>query len=185
MTIEELKYKLNALEERVSLLEREEDTAENRELIDTIIYKKKRTAVEELSRKYRFFVFIALLMVPVVQLNHMFGAPYVRHILCVYFLICALMDISLLCRMKKIRLADMSVSEVARAALSARRLHHLYQLILIPMAVAVVAVLAYYFSFEPMIMWGMSLGALVGGICAWRIYKEMMRNYKTLLKTDI
>lgn len=181
MTIEELKYRLNALEERVSITDNVENEEQDRSFVlENIVNHRKRTALEELSRKYRFFIFLALAMVPITQLNHILGEAYVRAAFGIYFLVCAIMDMTLLCRIKKIDLTHMSVSEVARAALSARKLHHLYQLILIPLALVVVALMAYSYRTEPGAIWGMVFGGIVGGFYGWRVYKQMMRNYKRL-----
>ena len=107
-----------------------------------------------------------------------------RLLLAGYFFIAGLMDLYLWEGLKTIDVTRMGVTEVARKAVHYRRMHHIFQMILIPLAVVCISLFCISFSNTPAMVTGIVCGCALGLACGLRLYFRIMRNYRVLTDTE-
>lgn len=157
------------------------------ENISDIIAGKRRTALQNLARRYRWFsnisIFFLVVWCPMfafsseiltgvedrIQMSILFG---------VYFMICSVMDRWLYMGIKGIDCGVMDVNAVQRKALFYRKRHLQFVLILLPMALGLVGFLAYKVSEDVYMLWGIIIGILVGLAIGSRELMRFMSDYK-------
>lgn len=180
MTPEQIKQQLDMLGRRLSALEDGHNSGKS------MNYDKARTALDRLMSTYRRMIVLAAAngVVATVLLSRLLLLPaYASIVLVVFFMVAAIMDAYLLRGLRGIDIKRMGVAQVACKALHYRRRHHQFQLVLIPMAGLLLMVLFHVFAGQQdsaVIIYGMIAGAVVGGLCGVRIYRRMMRDYRTL-----
>ncbi len=109
---------------------------------DSIINGKRKTALQSLAQRYRWFSNMGLLFLVIVPLNifnlHLFPELKLRMTMVIwfagFFLICSVMDRWLYHGIKEIDVLTMSVSEVVEKALYYRKWHFRFIFILLPLA---------------------------------------------------
>ena len=183
----QLKTMWSELNERLSRLE-----AATMEDGIRVTNEKIRTAKEDLSSTYKKFSWIAFVCAIVFPITYgnphgIISYPSLDYHIWVaigsflYFIMAGVMDTYLCSAVKDMNLATMSVTEVRLQAISLKRLHHIFQLILIPLAIGMLVLMMYPIVAE---VW---LGALLGGIIGVAIgirwYLRMMADYKEMINS--
>lgn len=97
-----------------------------------------------------------------------------------YFLTAAAMDFHLYRAVRAIDLGRMSVTEVAARAIKLKRRHHLFQIMLIPLAIGVLALMVWPIA-DTAALIGMGAGGAVGLALGLTAYRRMMRSYRTMI----
>lgn len=180
MTPDEMKTAWQELSDRIDKMElrlgAEQEHGER--------WSQRRTSLDNLSARYRKFSLLAL-GCTLTSLGFM-NFPELPERLrlwltvgfAIFFATCSVMDYWLYTRTKALNLSAMTVSEVCRKAAGLRRMHHRFMMILIPMAVTILGILAYWTN-----EWfrvGMIAGAAVGLIIGLKKYSEFMADYRAL-----
>jgi len=174
MDINELQNKWSEMNRRLSKLEN---------TISKEKFDKMKTAQEKLVTQYRMFVRMAgiFVFVSLVSWWRMFGGT-MGILFAAYFLIAMIMDYILMRKVASIDVAEMPLKEVAERAKSCRRLHHICQIILIPLAVALLGALCYSRTEDIYFLWGCAAGAALGLCLGLMTYFRLMNSYKKLMR---
>lgn len=147
--------------------------------------EKNSTALDWLANKYKWMaIFVAPIGIMTMIVGRELFGTWICVSYCLYFLLADLMDIYLYRQIKKIDPATMSVSQVSHMARLCRRRHHQFQLILIPLAIALVSALVYYNLNDANIVVSMAIGGAFGLILGTILYLRMMKRYRTLINQD-
>lgn len=155
----------------------------NADCISEIVNGKRRTALQNLSRRYLLFSNIALVMTcwsPFVFSSHIYPdhtKTYISIAFSVLFLICMVMNRWLYLGIRKIDCATMPIAEVSRLALFYRKRHLQFMTVLIPMAIAVIGSLIYSMVGNIYFIWGVILGVIVGLAIGIRQFMDFMSDY--------
>lgn len=137
--------------------------------IPTVKLNNMKTTLNRLADKYKRFSIMALVMILASSLlfsrEDLLESPwniYLPIAYACYFFIASAMDQWFYHGIKSINPLTMTISEVAQKALLYKRRHLQSIIILLPMAIALIIVTAYAFSFDSYIIAGMITGALLG-----------------------
>lgn len=153
----------------------------NDPMIDKVTSGKAVTARERLMARYRMMFSVVaplgmLCLLPVWKLLPLWGVATVL----LFFLVAALMDYYLYRGIRSIDLSADGVEEVAAKARFYRRRHHLFQLLLIPWAIVIIAIYLSSFGQEEGMLWGIIGGGVVGLAIGLLMYFQMMRDYRSM-----
>lgn len=175
MTPEELKDRWRAL-----------DTPRPADLpdpvIDNVTSGKITSARERLMRRYRMMsLAVAPTGIICTLMTYRMLPLWGVAIIISFFIASALMDHYLYRGIRSIDLSSQGVEEVARKARFYRKLHHIFQIILIPWAAAIISVYFSCFAQEDVMLWGMAAGGATGLGVGLAIYFQMMRDYRNML----
>lgn len=154
---------------------------------------KIKSAQEDLARRYRKMSLLSFLCAVVFPIVYGIPSGFIEypslqyHILVAcasfaFFCTCGVMDTYLCQGVRDINLARMSVTEVRRIAMSLKKTHHIFQIILIPCAVGMLALMMYPIIEEVWI--GALFGGIVGIAIGLNIYFKMMKDYREMINTD-
>ncbi len=155
---------------------------------DEILRGKRKTALDNLAKRYRWFSnmgIIFLLLVPFNLMNlHIFPELKFRMVIviwfCSFFMICSVMDRWLYNGIKQIDVISMSVSEVVEKALYYRKWHIRFIFILLPMALGCLGLLAYAVD-DLYVRLGMVTGFIVGVALGVRQLLDFLSDYKSIV----
>lgn len=152
--------------------------------------QKIKSAQENLAAYYRRFsraAFMCAVVFPIV-----YGIPHgvieypslLYHLIVagaclIFFLSGGIMDLYLYNGVMDINLVNMPVSEVRRSAIGLKKMHHIFQMILIPLAIVTLGIMMYPILYQVWI--GAVFGAVVGLAIGINAYRKMMRDYKELI----
>lgn len=183
--IKEIKEMWEEINKRLARLE-EATLNEGRRVSENNI----RSAQQNLETTYKRFSvtsFISAVLFPIV-----FGAPisifdYPSHIyqvtvalsMCAYFLTAAIMDLYLFHKVRGMDLAEMPVTTIRQTAIRLKKKHHIFMMILIPMAIAMLVLMAYPIIEETWL--GLIIGGVLGLAIGLRFYFKIMSDYKKLI----
>lgn len=144
---------------------------------------KMKTAQEKLAAQYRTFAIIGMTMALTswLALSRLFDL-WIALAFSTYFLMAMAMDWILYRQVRSIDMAEMTLAEVADAARKGRRLHHICQIILIPIAVVLIGYVCSRELDNEYFLWGCAVGAIIGLALGLRAYFQMMDNYKTMIQ---
>lgn len=147
---------------------------------------RRRTALERLACRYRWFATMALLLCLYCPLTvaRYINDPTLRLttmiVFTVYLLTCSAMDWYLYSCIRAINVASMSVSDVLMRAMQCRKRHLQFVAILVPCACVILGLLFYGFDPNPYMLWGMITGAVVGLAIGTVQLRRFLRDYKSL-----
>ena len=184
MNTDELKLLWEENSRRLSQLEDDMDS-----MVRNARDGRRRTALDNLIAYYRRFSMLAFAcaLMCSVYLKVTYLPEEIRIMIAVwgvvYFLTAGIMDRWLMKQLEKINIYTMSFSEVVKRVINCRKKHHLFMLILLPMAVCLVGGMA-FFSTNEILVWGIWAGILVGCIIGARAYYKIMFQYKELLRDE-
>ena len=148
----------------------------------------KSTALENLSKKYRRFSILGLVMA-LLSIQFLINKALIlddsmRYIVTIafilYFALASSIDYRLSKGVASIDCYTMSVSEVAAKALYYKKIHHRSMIILIPFALALIGLLGYALRSEEWFVIGIVCGFIVGAIIGVHQYLEFMSLYRQL-----
>lgn len=148
------------------------------------------SAQEDLANKYKRLAMVAfpcgfLFAFIYGNPNGVFQYPSLKYqilvgaALLIFFCIAGIMDLYLCHGVKDIDVARMSVTEVRRLAIKLRKTHHIFQMILIPMAIGLLLLMIYPIFTEIWI--GALIGLIIGLSFGISIYLKMMKDYRALI----
>ncbi|MDE7136507.1 MAG: hypothetical protein K2N91_07725 [Muribaculaceae bacterium] len=147
--------------------------------------EKNNTALDWLANKYKWMaIFVAPIGILTMILGIELFGTWICVSYCLYFLIADMMDLYLYRKVKKIDPTTMSISEVSHMAQLCRRRHHQFQLILIPLAIALVSALVYHNLNDANIVISMAIGAGLGLLLGTILYLRMMKRYRILIDQE-
>lgn len=163
--------------------------------VDILIGKLRKgklsSAQERLIWQYRKFgtIFPILGICSFFQLYHLTNGFSMFFIIVieVFFLTASIMDFWLSYAVSRIDVVNMSVIEIADNAKKLKRRHHLFQIILIVLAVVLVTTLCmelYGNDDWEYMMYGLLAGGVVGIALGLRLYFRIMRDYRELINGD-
>lgn len=155
--------------------------------LNDIMSGKRKTALESLAKRYRWFSNMALLFLCFIPLNIMNMPIYSDTnskilfliIFGSFFLISSIMDRWLYLGIKRIDIVSMSVLEVVEKARYYRKWHIRFIFILLPFALACLALL-YYLADDIYLRLGMIAGFLFGVAIGVRHLMNFLADYKAL-----
>lgn len=183
--LEEIKSMWKDVNRRLENLERQ--TVEESRRMDT---RKIRTAKEDLARNYKRFMYIGAVfgvMFPVflITADHLYPSGTWKFIsaglFMIYFLTVAIMDGYLYNEVMGINLAEMTVKRVIERAKALKHRHHVFMMILIPMALVTIGVFCSQFLNDTFMMAGVCLGGLIGVLIGLKKYLQMMNDYREMM----
>lgn len=158
---------------------------------DKIINGKRKTALQNLAQRYRWFsnmALVFLLMVPLNLMNlHLFPDMKWRMVVviwfCSFFIICSVMDRWLYHGIKQIDVVTMPVAEVVEKAIYYRKWHIRFIFMLLPMALGCLGLLAYLID-DMYVRLGMITGFLVGVAMGIRQLLNFLADYRSILSNN-
>lgn len=151
----------------------------NDPMVDNVTSGRVTSARDRLMKRYRM---MSLVLAPIgvcsISINPLFPWWGIVAVI-VFFLVAASMDYYLYRGIRSIDLSVDGVETVAEKARFYRRRHHLFQLILLPLAIVVISI--YFSTFrEEAVRWGLCAGIVLGAAIGLAIYIQMMRDYKSM-----
>lgn len=154
---------------------------------DNIINGKRKTALQNLAQRYRWFSNMGLIFLVIVPFNlfnlHLFPEFKLRMTMIIwfasFFLISSVMDRWLYHGIKGIDVLTMSVSEVIEKALYYRKWHIRFIFILLPLALGCLGLMAYAID-DLYIRLGMVVGFLVGVAMGIRQLLNFLADYRAI-----
>ncbi len=152
-----------------------------------IINGKRKTALQNLAQRYRWFSNMALVFLLIIPLNllnlHIFPDLKCRMLILIwfgcFFIISSAMDRWLYHGIKEIDVLTMSVSEVVEKALYYRKWHIRFIFILLPMALGCLGLMAYVID-DLYVRLGMLAGFLVGVVVGIRQLLNFLADYRAV-----
>ncbi len=152
-----------------------------------IINGKRKTALQNLAQRYRWFSNMALVFLLIIPLNllnlHIFPDLKCRMLILIwfgcFFIISSAMDRWLYHGIKEIDVLTMSVSEVVEKALYYRKWHIRFIFILLPMALGCLGLMAYVID-DLYVRLGMLAGFLVGVAVGIRQLLNFLADYRAV-----
>lgn len=159
------------------------------EMLNMVAMSKRQTTLQKLSARYRRFSIMAMVCcvcsvpysyLPLVPPERRF---WLMAIFMIFFATASVMDYWLYLRISSIDVYSMGVAEVAETAVTCRKRHHQFMLILIPMAMVVLGYMLSCVQSGPearSIVIGMGAGFITGAAVGLRQYLQFMRDYRTL-----
>lgn len=159
--------------------------------LDNIMEGKRKTALESLARRYRWFSNIAILFAGVIPLNllnfNLFPDSKLRIVtviwFCCFFMISSVMDRWLYNGIKQIDIVTMSVSEVIVKAIYYRKWHIRFIIILLPLALVCLGLMAFMIN-DVYVRLGMLCGFILGVSIGVRHLMNFLADYKALTSTS-
>lgn len=147
---------------------------------------RRRTALERLAARYRWFAVMALILVIYCPLtichsidNHALGLA-VGIFFTLYLLVCSAMDWYLYFSIRAIDVSSMPVGEVLARAMHCRKRHLQFVCILLPCAAALLGAIFYAMGTNPYVLYGMITGAIVGLLIGARQLRRFLADYRSL-----
>lgn len=158
---------------------------------EAIINDKRKTALQSLAQRYRWFSNIALLFLVAVPMNllnlHLCPDLKARLLIviwfCCFFIISSVMDRWLYHGIKGIDVVSMSVSEVVEKALYYRKWHLRFIFMLLPLALGCLGIMAYVID-DIYVRLGMLTGFLVGVGVGLRHLLKFLADYKSITSNN-
>lgn len=160
---------------------------EKSDKFDSIMNGKRKTALQNLAQRYRWFSNMALVFLLIVPINfmnlHLFPDLKGRMIIviwfCCVFMICSVMDRWLYHGIKQIDVVTMPVVDVVEKAQHYRKWHIRFIFMLLPLALGCLALLAYFID-DLYIRLGMLAGFLVGVALGIRQLLNFLADYRAI-----
>lgn len=180
MTPEELKDKWRKLDNVNSSADN--NSPHRRDpMIDGVISGRITSARDRLIKRYRMMALvIAPLGIVCTCFQHGKLPTWGIILIVLFFLLAAVMDLYLSHGISSIDPSTQGVDQVARAAGYYKRRHHLFQAILIPMAIGIISLYFMAYQADQYMVWGLIAGIGVGLIAGLAVYFEMMRDYRDM-----
>lgn len=158
---------------------------DNPEQLQSIMEGRRRTALEDLARRYRVFSILCFMMAAISigwGFSPLFGemSHIVSLALVAFFLLCGSID-DWFCRgIQSIDVATMSVAEVASKALCYKKRHLQAIAVLAPLAICIVGLMAYALSGDKTLWYGMIAGGMLGLTIGLLQLRRFIDDYRKL-----
>lgn len=185
--IDQIKEMWNNINSRLDRLERQTVDIGRR-----VTSEKAHTAKYDLSQQYKRFMiigFIAGVLFPtwvLLSSSSLYPDTPLRYLSAalffIYFMTAAVMDAYLYNEVKSINLAYMPVDQVIVRARELKRKHHIFMIILLPIAIVTLGMFAYPLLNETAVLAGMIFGGAVGFAIGLKKYFQMMGDYREMME---
>lgn len=183
MTTEEMRHAWAETSRRLERLEQDYNTL-RRETIDG----RRKTALEDLARRYRLFAIAAMICIvafPMAMHGHAspLSSPYTLWVVIfgvVYFGTASAMDWWLYRQVTEIDVSRMPVEEVAERSAFCRKRHLQFICVLLPMALGFVAFFLYSTIDSPYVIAGGIAGFVIGALLGLRQLHRFLSDYRQL-----
>ena len=164
---------------------------ENRRLADEIKKNRLLSSHEKLIRKYRAFIIMEAICIPLIFLvlgaNPLVVEKY-RWAALIYFECFFLMEIFidgyLLYKLNSIDIYNDSNVEISRRARANWKTHKIAILIGIPIAIGAVALFCLALGTNTSMLWGVLVGGIIGLAIGLNEFFKFMKNYKVLSEKE-
>lgn len=165
---------------------------ENRKLAEEIKKNKLRGSQEKLMRKYRAFIIMEALCIPLIcfflgvnpLIVDQYRWPALIYFVCFFtFEIC--IDGFLLYKVNKIDIYNDSIIEISRQAKTNWKIHKIAVLIGIPIALGAVVMICLAMDGDIAMLWGVFVGGIIGLGIGLNEFFKFMKNYKTMSKEEV
>ena len=160
---------------------------ENRRLADEIKKNKIRSGQEKLIRKYRAFIILEAVCIPLMVLLLGFNPLVVddyRWAALIYFVCFFLFEIFvdgyLLYKLNCIDIYNDAIIDISKQARANWKLHKIAVLIGIPIAIGAVVLFCLAMGGDTSIMWGILVGAAIGIGIGLNEFFKFMKSYKVM-----
>lgn len=164
---------------------------ENRRLVDEIKKNKLRSSQEKLVRKYRAFIIMEAICIPLIFLvlivNPLVVNQY-RWAALIYFVCFFLLEICidgyLLYKLSSIDIYTDSITEISRQAKANWKTHKIAVIIGIPIAIGAVTLFCLALGGNVAVLWGVFVGGAIGIGIGLNEFFKFMKSYKTMTRDD-
>lgn len=164
---------------------------ENRRLADEIRKNKLRSSRENLMRKYRAFIILEAVCIPLMfvvlgvnpEVVSRYRWPALISFVC-FFLMEICIDGYLLYKLSNIDIYNDSITEISRQARANWRVHKIAVLVGIPIAIGAVALFCLALGCDIAMLWGVLVGGAIGLGIGLNEFFKFMKNYKALTTED-
>lgn len=160
---------------------------ENRRLADEIKKNKLRSSREKLTRKYRSFIIMEAVCIPLMFIllgvNPLVINAY-RWPALIYFVCFFLMEIGidgyLLYKLSSIDIYNDSIVDISKQARANWKIHKIAVLIGIPVAIGAVVLFCMAMGGNISVLWGVFVGGAIGLGIGLNEFFKFMKNYKSM-----
>ena len=164
---------------------------ENRRLADEIKKNNLRSSQEKLSRKYRAFIIMEAVCIPlmfvVLGINplvvNQYRWPALIYFVC-FFLLGIGIDGYLLYKLNCIDIYHNSIIEISKQARANWNIHKIAVLIGIPIAIGAVVLCFLAFGSNISMLWGVLVGGAIGLGIGLNEFFKFMKNYKAMSRKE-
>lgn len=155
--------------------------------IENMIDDGKKTALQNLARRYQIFSNISLAMIfcsvgmtniPILETNN---HVWLTIAFALYFLTASVMDRWLYRGITSIDCATMNVNAVVGKALFYRKRHFQFMAVLLPMALSLVGILAWILTYDVYMLLSIAGGFIIGLAIGFRQLIEFMSDYRRII----
>lgn len=160
---------------------------ENRRLVDEIKKNKLLSSKEKLMRKYRMFIIMEAVCIPLMVLMLGFNPEVVekfRWVALIYFVCFFLLEIFidgyLLFKLDSIDIYNDSIIEISRQARSNWKTHKIAVMVGIPIAIGAVILFCLALGGETAMLWGVFVGGAIGLGIGLNEFFKFMKSYKDM-----
>ena len=162
---------------------------ENRRLADEIKKNKLRSSQERLMRKYRAFIILEAVCIPlmffILVVNplvvNQYRWPALIYFVC-FFLLEICIDGYLLYKLNSIDIYNDSIVDISRQARANWKIHKIAVLIGIPIAIGAVVLIWLAMGGNTPMLWGIFVGLVIGLGIGLNEFFKFMKNYKQFSK---
>lgn len=162
-------------------------TEENKRMAREIKTNRFRTGLERLSRKYRCFIILEAVAIPLMFLalvpNPLVLDKY-RWITLAYFVCFFIMEIVfdtyLLMKLNDFDIYSDSIADIASKARNNWKIHKIAVLVGIPVAIGAVILFCLAVGGNEATLYGVAVGAIIGLAIGLNEFFKFMKNYKSL-----
>lgn len=160
---------------------------ENRLLADEIKKNRLRNSQEKLARKYKAFIILEAVCIPLIilvigfnpELVETYKWPATIYFAC-FFLLELGIDAYLLYKLNSIDIYNDSIVEISRRARANWKLHKIAVLVGIPVAIGAVALFCLAMGSNTSMLWGVCVGGAIGLGIGLNEFFKFMKNYKEM-----
>lgn len=164
---------------------------DNRRLADEIKKNTLRGSRERLMRKYRAFIIMEAVCIPLMFLvlglnplvTNQFRWPALIYFIC-FFLLEIGIDGYLLYKLNSIDIYNDSIMEISRQARTNWKIHKIAILIGIPIAIGAVVLFCLAIGSNIEMLWGVFVGGAIGLGIGLNEFFKFMRHYKEMSQTE-
>ena len=160
---------------------------ENRKLADEIKKNKILSSQERLMRKYRAFIIMEVVCIPLMfilliinpHVVSQYRWPAFIYFAC-FFLLEICIDGFLLYKLNSINIYNDSIIDIARKARANWKTHKIAVLIGIPIAIGAVILFCMAYGGDMSMLWGVFVGGAIGLGIGLNEFFKFMKNYKAM-----
>lgn len=160
---------------------------ENRRLADEIQKNKLKSSQEKLMRKYRAFIIMEAVCIPLMFLIlgvnpfvvNQFRWPALIYFIC-FFLLEIVIDGYLLYKLNSIDIYSDTIIDISRKARANWKIHKIAVMVGIPIAIGAVVLFCLAMDCNPSMLWGIYIGGAIGLGIGLNEFFKFMKNYKAM-----